>query len=71
MRSAKTRKSRKQLKQEMRENASITTDGMSYDEISEILGISKTEVRRIEQSALRKLKKPGVLNKILQQYHTL
>jgi DNA-directed RNA polymerase sigma subunit (sigma70/sigma32) len=62
------RKSRKQIKQEIRENATITEDGMSYDEIAAILGISKSEVRRIEYQALRKLKIPTELNKKLKSY---
>jgi DNA-directed RNA polymerase sigma subunit (sigma70/sigma32) len=60
---------RKQLKQNIRDNASITEDGMSYDEISAVLGISKAEVRRIEREALRKLQAPTEKNKILRRYH--
>jgi DNA-directed RNA polymerase specialized sigma24 family protein len=39
------RKSQKELKQERTDNVDITEDGMSYEEISHILGISKREVR--------------------------
>ena len=63
------KQSRKQLKQEMIDNATVTEDGMSYGEIAEILGISKAEVRKIENQALRKLQKPNTLNKKLRIYH--
>jgi len=62
-------KSRKQIKQEIKDNATLTEDGMSYDEISEILGISKAEVRRIERDALRKLQVPTEKNKVLRRYY--
>jgi len=65
MREQKTRKSRKQIKQELREEAQVQEDGMSYEEISEILGISKREVMKIERAAMRKLKAPGELSRRL------
>jgi len=63
------RKSQKQLKKERIQNADLQEDGMSYDEIAEILGISKREVQRIEKRALQKLQKPNELNKRLRTYH--
>ena len=58
-------KSRKQIKQEMRDNATINDDGMSYDEIAAVLGISKIQVMKIEKEALRKLQIPNKKNKKL------
>ena len=63
------KQSRKEYKQEIRDNACIVEDGMSYDEIAEVLGISKVEVKRIEKAALGKLQKPTEKNKILRKYH--
>ena len=62
------RKSQKQLKRERTDNADITEDGMSYEEISKILGISKREVRRIEREAIQKLQEPSKINKKLHRY---
>ena len=63
------KKSQKQLKKERIENADLQEDGMSYDEIAEILGISKREVMKIERRALQKLQRPNELNKRLRTYH--
>jgi len=60
---------RVQQKREMIKNATITEDGMSYGEIAEILGISKSEVRKIENEALRKLQIPNEKNKKLRVYY--
>ncbi len=54
---------RKEFKQQLKENANISEDGMSYDEIAEILGITKAQVRKIEKDALRKLQAPTPKNK--------
>ncbi len=63
------KQTRKQLKQEMLDNATVTEDGMSYGEIAEILGITKAEVRKLENDALRKLRKPNPWTKKLRAYH--
>ena len=63
------RKSQKQLKKERIQNADLQEDGMSYDEIAEILGITKREVMKIERRALQKLQKPNEQNKRLRTYH--
>ena len=68
-RNTKTRKSMKELKRERIENAQIQEDGMSYDEIAEILGITKRQVMTIERDALRKLQAPTDKNKLLRTYH--
>jgi DNA-directed RNA polymerase sigma subunit (sigma70/sigma32) len=62
------KQSRKEYKENLRKNASLTEDGMTYDEISAILGISKAEVRKIEDQALKKLKLPTEKNKELKKY---
>ena len=62
------RKSRKELKRERIENAQVTEDGMSYDEIAEILGLKKKDVMRIEREALRKLQAPNETNKKFKKY---
>jgi DNA-directed RNA polymerase specialized sigma24 family protein len=61
-------KSRKEIKREMRESTEISGDGMSYHEISNILGISVHEVKKIEYRALMKLKKPNEKNKKFLRY---
>jgi len=61
-------KSRKEIKQEIKDNATLNEDGMSYDEIATILGISKFEVKKIENEALRKLQVPNSLNKKFKNY---
>jgi len=60
--------SRKEYKKELKENASVQDDGMTYDEIAEILGISKAQVRKIERNALRKLQVPTEKNKKFSKY---
>ena len=61
-------KGRRELKKERIQNAEITEDGLSYDEIATILGISKSEVKRIENIALRKLQRP---NEKVKELHRL
>jgi len=43
-------------------------DGMSYEEISQVLGISVGEVKAIEIQAMKKLRMPSVVNKSLHRY---
>jgi DNA-directed RNA polymerase sigma subunit (sigma70/sigma32) len=40
----------------------------SHSEISKMLGISRARVRQLEESALRKLKKSGVLHALARDY---
>lgn len=61
-------KTRKELKSEMLDAASITEDGLSYQEISKILNIPIHVVKRIEIDALRKLQAPTEKNKTLHKY---
>ena len=42
-----------------------TNDSMTYEEIAEVIGISKSMVPSLEQKALRKLKHIGNRNKML------
>ena len=56
-------------KREIRDE--IQEDGMSYSEIAAVLKISVGEVKEIERSAFRKLKKPTVKNKDLFDYHSI
>ena len=51
-----------------RELKEAQPDGLSYQEIGRILGISANEVKRIEKGALNKLKKPTGMNKKLYEY---
>ena len=51
-----------------REQKDITEDGLSYQEIAVILGITAGEVKKIETAALKKLKRPGGINKVLYDY---
>jgi len=60
--------SRKELKKQLRDGVDFNDDGMSYDEIATVLGISKAEVRRIEYQALKKLKQPTETNKKVSRY---
>lgn len=60
--------SRKELKAKMLQEASITEDGLSYQEISKILNIPIHVVKRIEIDALRKLQAPTEKNKKLHKY---
>ncbi len=64
-------KSRKALKAEMLDTASITEDGLSYQEISKILDLPIHVVKRIEVDALRKLQAPSNKNKELHKYWNL
>jgi DNA-directed RNA polymerase sigma subunit (sigma70/sigma32) len=64
----KTTKSQKELKSQRLENAHITEDGLSYQEIAKILGLTVGEVKKIEHEALLKLRKPSTLNKDLHRY---
>ena len=57
--------------QEKKEIKEISNDGMSYQEIATIMGISPSEVKEIEQRALKKLRVPSVLNKMLKTYHKI
>lgn len=54
-------------KTELQENLT-PEDGMSYIEIASILGISVPEVKKIERSALSKLKRPSDKNQKLHKY---
>ncbi len=58
----------KELKRLRLENAQITDDGLSYQEIAVILNIPVFEVKKIEIDALRKLQKPTESNKKLHEY---
>ena len=51
-----------------REQKDITPDGLSYQEIAIILGCTAVEVKKIETTALKKLKRPGGINKSLYDY---
>ena len=57
--------------QEKKEIKEIAEDGMSYQEIATIMGISPSEVKAIEQRALQKLRSPNMLNKMLKSYHKI
>ena len=48
-----------------------TNDPMTYEEIAEVVGISKTMVQVLEQKALRKLKHITNRNKMLDLKDTL
>ena len=61
---------RSQQKRELQENTT-PEDGMSYLEIANILGISVAEVKKIEKSALSKLKSPSAKNQQLHRYHKI
>jgi DNA-directed RNA polymerase sigma subunit (sigma70/sigma32) len=41
---------------------------MSFEEIAEVMGISKQEVKRIYSSAIRKLQRPSKKNQKLWEY---
>jgi DNA-directed RNA polymerase sigma subunit (sigma70/sigma32) len=43
-------------------------EGMSYEEIAKVLGISKNKVKNIEERALKKLKVPTEKNKRFWEY---
>ena len=43
-------------------------DGMTYEEIAEVLGMTKKQVYAIEQRALKKLKRPTPENKKFLEY---
>jgi len=57
--------------QEKKEIKEVSEDGMSYQEIATIMGITPSEVKAIEQKALQKLRSPNMLNKILKSYHKI
>ena len=57
--------SRSKMKREQKE---VTEDGLSYQEIGAILGISSFMVKQIEQTALKKLRRPGGINQNLWDY---
>lgn len=59
---------RKEQKQKMLDDAAITEDGLSYQEISKILDLPIHVVKRIEVDALRKLQAPTAKNKSLHKY---
>jgi len=44
-------------------------DGMSYEEIAQIMNITPGEVRKIEEDAMKKLRRPSQTNKKLHGYH--
>ena len=43
-------------------------NGMSYEEIAEVLGLTKKQVQAIEERALKKLKRPTPQNKKFLEY---
>jgi len=47
------------------------SDGMSYEEIAQVLGITPGDVKRIEEQAMNKLRKPSKQNKSLHKYHSI
>ncbi len=53
---------------EKRKQKEINEDGLSYQEIAAILGITSNEVKQIEQRALKKLRIPGGINRGLFVY---
>ncbi len=59
---------RSKMKRELKD---ITEDGLSYQEIAAILGISADAVKKIEQHALKKLRVPGGINKKLHIYNNI
>jgi len=56
---------RSQLKQETKD---VQEDGLSIQEIAQIMGISALEVQNIETRALKKLRTPTDQNKGLRRY---
>ena len=58
---------RAQLKREIQKN-STPEDGMTYIEIANIMNISIAEVKQLERTAIRKLKKPTPLNQKFHEY---
>ena len=54
-----------------REQKELTDDGLSYQEIGAILGISAAEVKKIETTALKKLRHPGGINQSLHDYNRI
>ncbi len=66
-----TAKTRKQLKQQRLDQAQVTEDGLSHHEIAKIMDISVAEVRKLEKSALSKLKTPTLMNQDLYSYWNL
>ena len=54
-----------------RKQKEITADGLSYQEIAAIMGITSAEVKRIETIALKKLRTPGGINKSLHLYNNI
>lgn len=65
---AKKKMARKAQKEQMIEDASITEDGLTYQEIASILKLPIHVVKRIETDALRKLQAPTDKNKSLHKY---
>ena len=51
-----------------REEKEVTEDGLSYQEIAAILGLSAQEVKNIENTALKKLRTPNETNKKFREY---
>ena len=51
-----------------KKNVEMSEDGMSYQEIARVLGISVLEVKKIERRALQKLQAPGGQNGKLHKY---
>ncbi len=54
-----------------REQKDINEDGLSYQEIGVILGISAAEVKQIEQMALKKLRSPKGIARLLFEYNRI
>ena len=46
----------------------VSEDGMSYQQIADIMGTTVTEIKKIEASALQKLRKPTEANKAFRDY---
>ena len=60
---------RSQMKKEIHNLES--QDGMSYEEIAQVLGITPGEVKRIEAEAMKKLRRPSAPNKELHKYNSI
>jgi DNA-directed RNA polymerase sigma subunit (sigma70/sigma32) len=51
-----------------RSQEEVSEDGMSYQQIADLMNTTVTEVKRIEASALQKLRKPTEANKAFRDY---
>lgn len=66
----KTKKGYRTFKQQKKDavDGSINEDGMTYEEIGKILGLTIVQVRRLEYVALQKLKRPTTENRKFYDY---